>query len=143
MPEGEQDAGAGALLDYVKHMRDMRLTDAQVAEARRRRADPDRKLLSHTEARERIGRLGSQHPMQLVFDDQAIVDLENIFAWIAQGSPATARAVIDRLFASIELMISFPRMGHVGRDPDTLEWVCRGCPTWWRMKSIVSRSELS
>ena len=59
LPEGEQDAAAGALLDYVKHMRDMRLTDAQVAEFRRRRADPNRKLLSHAEALERIGRLGS------------------------------------------------------------------------------------
>jgi hypothetical protein len=59
LPEGEQDAAAGALLDYVKHMRDMRLTDAQVAEVRRRRADPNRKLVSHAEARERIARLGS------------------------------------------------------------------------------------
>ena len=66
--------------------------------------------------------------MQLVFDDQAIADLENIFAWIAQDTPATARAVIDRLFASIELLISFPRMGHVGRDPDTLEWVVLRLP---------------
>jgi len=59
LPEDEQDAAAGALLDYVKHMRDVRLTDAQVAEVRRRRADPDRKLLSRAEALERIGRLGS------------------------------------------------------------------------------------
>jgi hypothetical protein len=59
LPEAEQDAAAGALLDYVKHMRDMRLTEAQVAEVRRRRADPNRKLVSHAEARERIARLGS------------------------------------------------------------------------------------
>jgi hypothetical protein len=59
LPEGEQDAAAGALLDYVKHMHDTRLTEAQVAEVRRRSADPDRKLLSHAEARARIGRLGA------------------------------------------------------------------------------------
>jgi hypothetical protein len=59
LPEGEQDAAAGAILDYVKHMRDTRLTDAQVAEVRRRIADPNRKLVSHAEARERIARLGS------------------------------------------------------------------------------------
>jgi hypothetical protein len=58
LPEGEQNAAAGALLDYVKHMHDIRLTDAQVAEVRRRRANPNRKLLTHEEARERIGRLG-------------------------------------------------------------------------------------
>ena len=55
----DQDAAAGALLDYVKHMRDVRLTDAQVAEVRRRRTDPNRKLVSHDEVRERIGRLSS------------------------------------------------------------------------------------
>jgi hypothetical protein len=60
LPEHEQDAAAGALLDYVKHMRDMRLTDAQVAEVRRRKADPSRRLVSHAEARERIAQLANQ-----------------------------------------------------------------------------------
>jgi hypothetical protein len=59
LTEEEQDAAARALLDYVKHMRDMRLTEQQIAEVRRRRADPDRKLVSHAEVRECIARLGS------------------------------------------------------------------------------------
>jgi hypothetical protein len=59
LTEDEQDAAAGALLDYVKHMREVRLTEAEIVEVRRRRADPDRKLVSHAEARERISRLGS------------------------------------------------------------------------------------
>jgi hypothetical protein len=59
LTEAEQDAAAGALLDYVKHMRDARLTEAQIAEIRDRRSDPGRKLVSHAEARERITRLGS------------------------------------------------------------------------------------
>ena len=59
LPEGEQNAAAGALLDYLRHMHGTHLTDAQVAEVRRRRADPNRRLLAHAEARERIGRLGS------------------------------------------------------------------------------------
>ncbi|MGJ5181373.1 hypothetical protein ACQR16_33130 [Bradyrhizobium oligotrophicum] len=54
----DQNAAASALLDYVRHMRDVRLTDAQLDEVRRRRADPDRKIVSHAEARERIKRLG-------------------------------------------------------------------------------------
>jgi hypothetical protein len=58
LTEAEQDAAAGALLDYVKHMRDLRLTEAQVAEIRERGNDPARKLVSHSEARERIARLG-------------------------------------------------------------------------------------
>ena len=58
LPEGDQNAAADALLDYIKHKRDLQLTDAQVAEVRRRMADPDRMLVSHSEARKRI-RLGS------------------------------------------------------------------------------------
>ena len=59
LPEAEQDAAAGALLDYLAHRRDLRLSDEQLAEIRRRRADSDRKLVSHAEARARIGRLGA------------------------------------------------------------------------------------
>jgi hypothetical protein len=59
LPEGEQDAAAGALLDYVRHMHEIRLTDEQVAEVRRRIGDPNRKLLSLAEARARVERLGS------------------------------------------------------------------------------------
>jgi predicted RNase H-like HicB family nuclease len=38
---------------------DVRLTDEQFAEIRRRRADPNRKLVSHAQARKRIKRLGA------------------------------------------------------------------------------------
>jgi plasmid stabilization system protein ParE len=46
--------------------------------------------------------------MRLVFDDQALADLAVIFEWIARDSPATAKSVVDRLFSSTELLISFP-----------------------------------
>lgn len=59
LPASEQDAAAGALLDYLEHRKNTRLTDEQLAEVRRRRADPDRQLLSLEEARERIRRLGA------------------------------------------------------------------------------------
>lgn len=59
LPDDEQDAAAGALLDYLAHRRDLRLTDEQLAEIRRRRADPSRNLVSHEEARARIGRFGA------------------------------------------------------------------------------------
>ena len=60
--------------------------------------------------------------MELIFDDQAVADLEGIFNWIAQDSPAAARNVTDRLLASIELLTSFPFMGHITvRRPGTPE----------------------
>lgn len=59
LPASDQDAAAAALLDYLAHRDDLRITDAQLAELRRRRADPDRVLVPHAEARVRIGRLGA------------------------------------------------------------------------------------
>lgn len=59
LSEAEQDAAAGALMDYLAHRRDLRLTDEQLAEIRRRRADQNRRLVSHEEARARISRLGA------------------------------------------------------------------------------------
>jgi toxin ParE1/3/4 len=66
--------------------------------------------------------------MRLVFDDQAIADLEGIYHWIAQESPAAAKRVTERLFSSIELLTSFPLMGHIGRVPETFEWVVPRLP---------------
>jgi hypothetical protein len=57
LPDGGQDAAATAMLDYLAHKRDLRVSDADLAEIRR--ADPNRKLVSHEEARARIKRLGA------------------------------------------------------------------------------------
>jgi hypothetical protein len=59
LPDGEQDAAATAVLDYLAHRNDLRVSDEQLTEIRRRRADPSRKLVSHEEARARIKRLGA------------------------------------------------------------------------------------
>jgi len=59
LPEGEQDAAAVAMLDYLAHRQDLRVSGQDLAEIRRRRADPNRQLVSHEEARARIGRLGA------------------------------------------------------------------------------------
>jgi hypothetical protein len=55
----DQNAVAGALLDYVKHMRDVALSDAQLEEVSRRRRNPDRQIRFDTEAREHIRKFGS------------------------------------------------------------------------------------
>jgi plasmid stabilization system protein ParE len=66
--------------------------------------------------------------MELVFDDEAIADLENIYSWIATDSPSAAKKLVQRLFSSAELLISFPFMGHAGREPDTFERVVPRLP---------------
>jgi len=60
LPDIDQDAAAGALLDYVKHRGEVQLTEAQVDEVRRRIANPDRNFLSLEEVRARIARLRSR-----------------------------------------------------------------------------------
>ena len=66
--------------------------------------------------------------MKLIFDDRALGDLEGIHQWIAQDRPAAAKAVIERVFASVELLASFPYMGRPGREEGTREWVVPRLP---------------
>jgi plasmid stabilization system protein ParE len=66
--------------------------------------------------------------MNLFFDDRALADLEGIYNWIARDSPQTAKAVVERIFASTELLVSFPYMGRAGGDPGTREWVVPRLP---------------
>lgn len=66
--------------------------------------------------------------MRLVFDDLALADLEGIYNWIAKDNPKAAFAVVERLFESAEHLATFPRMGHVGRDEGTFEWVVPKLP---------------
>lgn len=35
---------------------------------------------------------------------------------------------MEQLFSSAELLVSFPRMGHTGHVPGTLEWVVPRLP---------------
>jgi toxin ParE1/3/4 len=81
--------------------------------------------------------------MELVFDDEAIADLESIRSWIAQDSPAAAENVVGRLFDSTQLLTSFPLMGHAGRAPNTFEWVVPRLPYTWSMNSTTQQTGLS
>lgn len=57
LPDSEQDAAAGALMDYLEHMRGLRLTDQQVAEVRERLSAPGVSI-PLSEARQRLQRAG-------------------------------------------------------------------------------------
>jgi hypothetical protein len=57
LPDSDQDAAAGALMDYLDHMRGLWLTDEQVAEVRRRMASPG-EAVSLADARERLQHAG-------------------------------------------------------------------------------------
>ena len=59
LPAAEQDAAAGALMDYLGHMRGLQLTDEQVAEVRRRMADRKRPTVPLAEVRDRLRRPGA------------------------------------------------------------------------------------
>lgn len=54
LPEDEQNAAAGALLEYLDGLRDLQISDEQLAEVRRRRTAPDRSFVTVDEARKRL-----------------------------------------------------------------------------------------
>lgn len=57
LPDSEQDAAAGALMDYLDHMRGLQLTEEQAAEVRERLSAPGA-TISLSEARQRLQRAG-------------------------------------------------------------------------------------
>jgi hypothetical protein len=58
--ERQEDAAKLLMLMESQDESVYRLTDEQVEEVRRRMADPNRKLISVAEARERLARLGGE-----------------------------------------------------------------------------------
>ena len=66
--------------------------------------------------------------MKVIIREGAYDDLDRINAWIANDHPGSAESVIDRILESAERLGRFPYMGHVGRAPDTYEWVVTGLP---------------
>jgi len=54
LPDDQQDAAAGALLEYLDGLRDLRISDEQLAEVRRRRSAPDRSFVTVEEARRTV-----------------------------------------------------------------------------------------
>ena len=58
LPEDEQNAVAGALLDYLQSTREVQLNDAQLAEVRRRRAVKNPVKFTLEELDDRLRRRG-------------------------------------------------------------------------------------
>ena len=65
--------------------------------------------------------------MRLVFEEDALDDLQGVFNWIAKDNLRAAERLIDRIFRKLELLLlpGFARMGRIGLDPGTYELIER------------------
>jgi toxin ParE1/3/4 len=65
--------------------------------------------------------------MRLVFEEEALEDLQGIFNWIAKDNLRGAERLIDRIFRKLELLLlpGFAGMGRIGVDPGTYELIQR------------------
>ena len=61
--------------------------------------------------------------MKVVFDEEALDDLQGIFAWVAKDDLTAATALINRIFNKMEKLAvpELSRMGRIGRDLGTHE----------------------
>jgi plasmid stabilization system protein ParE len=66
--------------------------------------------------------------VRVIVREDAYGDLDRIYEWIAKDRPRSADAVIDRILESADRLGRFPYLGHVGKAPDTYEWVVPGLP---------------
>lgn len=63
--------------------------------------------------------------MKLIFDEEALEDLQGIFTWIAKDNPRAAQRVVGCIFGKLELLLvpGFAHMGRIGREPGTHELI--------------------
>ncbi len=67
--------------------------------------------------------------MRVVVTTNAILDIENIYNWIASDSIANAVSVKRRIAHAIDVRIaSNPFIGRFGKIEGTREWVVPGLP---------------
>lgn len=62
------------------------------------------------------------------FSSGAVRDLNDIFDWIAQDSPAVALRILGRLRQNIEILADTPQLEKVGRIENTYELSVTGLP---------------
>lgn len=80
--------------------------------------------------------------MKVVLNEKAVEDLEEIYRFIAADSPRNARAVIDRIVASVERLAAFPEMAREGQVEGTREWVVPRLPYIAVYRIVPDRDEL-
>jgi toxin ParE1/3/4 len=63
--------------------------------------------------------------MRVVFDDEALDDLQRIFAWIAKDNRPAAERLVARVFDKVERLArpQFTYTGRPGLDPGTRELI--------------------
>ncbi|MGV8841041.1 MAG: type II toxin-antitoxin system RelE/ParE family toxin [Bauldia sp.] len=66
--------------------------------------------------------------MKVRLSEDALADLEGIRAWVATDNPEAADRILLRVFETIRLLASFPRMGRAGRNQGMRERPVTGLP---------------
>ena len=66
--------------------------------------------------------------MRLRFGRRALRQLDRIHDYIAANDATAAIKVIDDIYASLTLLISFPEIGRRSVTPGLREWIIPGLP---------------
>ncbi len=66
--------------------------------------------------------------MTIRFTDQALTDIDAVYAHIAQDSPQAAQNVLDQIEKMIDHLPDHPKMGRNGRVEGTRELIIPGFP---------------
>ncbi len=66
--------------------------------------------------------------MRIRWTSRALENLDNAIAYIAADSPAAAKNVAEKIWASVQLLSDQPGIGRLGRVTGTREMVIGGLP---------------
>ena len=83
---------------------------------------------------------------ELTWSPAARLDLKEVFAYIAEDDPITARKFIQGLFGSVERLPVFPESGRVVpefKDSTIREIIHRPCRIVYRIKARQNQVEIA
>jgi len=66
--------------------------------------------------------------MKIRYRRKALLDIENIHAYIERHNPRAATEVVARIRDAADRLGLWPHLGHIGQAPGTHEWVVVGSP---------------
>jgi len=80
--------------------------------------------------------------MKIVWTKQAISDLHHAYDYVAEYSPESAEAIIERIEKLLEALKGFPELGRKGRVQETRELVVAKTPFILPYRIRKSRIEI-
>ncbi len=126
LPPERQEELAEYVAELAEEPTPYRLTEEQLAEVELAKKELDEgRVASQAEV---DVTLATRRSYSLAISPRALMQVENIRAYLAERNPAAATRVVGAIRSGFERLRRRPLIGRIGSAPGSREWSGRRCP---------------